>query len=126
MVRLNWVGGEHDFALRIGELRSLQDSCNAGPEQVMVRLQNGSWRVNDIIEPIRLGLIGASEMTTAEAGPFVTNIFNQHNRLELKMTAFAIMVDALIGPEEDSPGGDQGETPPPENGDLAKSTAQDE
>lgn len=121
MVRLTWKGGEHDFALRIGELRRLQDTCEAGPEQVLNRLMDGSWRVDDIIEPIRLGLVGSGEMTVTESGPLVTKLFDQHSRVEFKLTSLAVMVNALHGPEDDMPGEPEGE-PPLENGDSAKST----
>lgn len=118
MILLNWVGGEHEFALKIGELRKLQDSCEAGPEQVLNRMAAGEARVNDMIEPIRLGLIGSGAMKAAEAGPFVTALLEQHPLMQFKMTALSIMADALYGPEDDMPGEPQGDVPPPENGAL--------
>lgn len=118
-----WIGGEHRFRLGIGEWRKLQDSCDAGPEEVLNRLRFGTWRVNDLIEPIRLGLIGSGEMTTAEAGPFVTGLWDQHNPVDFKLTALAILAEGLFGPEDDPVGKEAGaETESPENGDSAKST----
>lgn len=120
---VNWLGGEHDFALGIGELRKLQDGCDAGPEEVFNRLRRGNWRVNDLIETIRLGLIGSGAMTTAAAGPFVVTIFEQHPIAPLKLTAITILAAALLGVSDDPVGEDEGEaTSSPENGSSAGST----
>lgn len=114
-VTLQWPGGEHEFYLGIGQLRKLQDSCNAGPEEVFTRLRLGTWRINDIIEPLRLGLIGGG-MATDEAARTVTTIVEQYPKVQFKLTALAIMADALLGPKDDPVGEDQGEAAPPENG----------
>lgn len=120
---IRWPGGEHRFILRLGELRALQKSCDAGPEQVFNRLRLGTWRVDDIIEPIRLGLIGSGEMKDSEAGPFVTTLMAQHPPVEFKLTAIAIMGASLLG-DPDDPVGEQeaGETEAPENGASPAST----
>lgn len=55
---LVWEGGEHPFFLRIGELRALQKRCEAGPLAIYMRLVSSSWLVDDVIETVRLGLIG--------------------------------------------------------------------
>lgn len=120
-VTLNWVGGEHEFALKLGQLRKLQDTCNAGPEEVLNRLRFGTWKVDDIIEPIRLGLIGAG-MTNAEAGPKVMTLIEQYPLAQFKMTSLAIMSDALFAPKDDPLGEDAGEAAPPENGGSLTST----
>ena len=57
-VGLIWGGGEHTFALTIGGLRALQDACAAGPQEVLMRLVNGTWRVDDPLAILRHGLIG--------------------------------------------------------------------
>lgn len=120
---IHWVGGEHEFALRLGQLRTLQDSCDAGPEQVFNRLRAGQWRVDDLIEPIRLGLIGSGSMSTEAAGPFVTKLFDQHPRMDFKVTAIEILARALFGVEGDPVGEPEGVTPTaPENGGSAGST----
>lgn len=55
---LPWADGEYTFVLNIGELIELQDKCKAGPFEVLARLLSSTCRVEDIREPIRLGLIG--------------------------------------------------------------------
>jgi len=104
-----WRGGAHRFRLGLGELRRLQRNCNAGPEQVFNRLRGGAWMIDDLIEPIRLGLIGSGEMTESEAGPEVTKILEQYPPVELKLTAAEILARAIFGHPEDE--GDEDEGP---------------
>ncbi|MBB2973946.1 gene transfer agent family protein [Mesorhizobium sp. RMAD-H1] len=54
-----WSGGEHDFRLGIGELRAIEQRSDAGCAVVMMRLLTSQWKIDDVIQPIRLGLIGA-------------------------------------------------------------------
>jgi hypothetical protein len=91
-----WVGGEHRFRLGLGELRALQKNCDAGPEQVFNRLRLGNWRVDDIVETLRLGLIGSGEMDQKDAGLFVTSLIEKHAVLEFKLTALAVLGAALL------------------------------
>lgn len=122
-VKLIWRGGEHTFALPLGELRKLQETCDAGPEEILNKLRLGKWHVDDIIEPLRLGLIGSGDVPREKAGMLVTKLVDQHGLLEFKMTAMAVMAYSLFGPEDDQPKKQPGETSAPEeNGDLATST----
>lgn len=57
-VSLAWADGDYRFRLPIGQLRELQDKCGAGPQEIYSRLMDGTWRVDDLRETIRLGLIG--------------------------------------------------------------------
>lgn len=52
-------GGRYDFQITIGGMEELQELCDAGPEEIFDRISSGRWRVSDIRETIRLGLIGA-------------------------------------------------------------------
>ncbi|WP_131194068.1 gene transfer agent family protein [Lichenihabitans psoromatis] len=54
----DWGDGTYRFALPIKQLEELDDKCAAGPLTVLKRLLDGSWRVVDVRETIRLGLIG--------------------------------------------------------------------
>lgn len=144
-------GGElRRFALRLGELRDLQDKCAAGPATILVRLSThqpqaadarrprpdgyasgkidpdyltdaalfdfvrsvgGDWRVDDIRETIRLGLIGGG-MTPSEAYAQVArNIDDQPGGL-LDHIGLAIDVlhHALVGEEADPVGKQPAET----------------
>lgn len=124
-ITLNWPGGEHTFALRLGELRKMQDTCNAGPEEVLTRLRKGTWRVDDVIEPLRLGLIGAG-MTASEAGPLVTKLFQQHPIVDFRIAALSVVAHALYGPPDDMPEKPQGATMTTEDGSSQPSTASED
>lgn len=100
-IRIVWPGGEHRFLLRLGELRALQKNCDAGPEQILNRLRLGAWRVDDLVEPIRLGLVGSGEMSASEAGPYVARIMAQYPPIPFKIAAQAIMSAALFGDPDD-------------------------
>lgn len=58
---LEWNGGEHKFMLTIDHLKALQQKCDAGPFWSFKRLRGGDWRVDDVIQPIRLGLEGGGK-----------------------------------------------------------------
>lgn len=119
---LHWPGGEHDFALPLGQLRALQDATDSGPEEIFNRLRLGNWRVNDLMDTIRLGLVGSGEMDKKEASRIVVALFDQHPIVDFKLTAIAILAAALFGIEDDAVGEGEGPTPAPENGDSAVST----
>lgn len=57
-IRLDWAGDEQVFRLAIGELRELQEKTNAGPAQLLRRMHDDSWRIDDVRETLRIGLIG--------------------------------------------------------------------
>lgn len=110
---LNWVGGEHRFRLRIGELRALQTTRSAGPEQIFIRLRAGSWEVDDIVQVIRFGLVGSGEMPADKAATFVTPLIDLHPLSELKLTALAVLAHSILGPADESAGEEAGATETP-------------
>lgn len=122
-MRRIWLGGEHEFSLKLGQLRALQKACDAGPEQILARVWNGSWLVDDFIEVIRLGLIGGGEVDAKEAGGLVSRLVEANPKLQFKPLVQDILVDALIGDDGDQVGEPQAALNPQENGSSAKSTA---
>lgn len=102
-INLAWAGGEHDFELKLGQLRALQDACDAGPETLLRRMAAGDWRIDDLIETIRLGLMGAG-MESKKAGPLVTRLFELYPLTEFRETAYRILGAALVGVEGDPVG----------------------
>lgn len=123
-VRLSWEGGDHDFALRLGELRALQDGCNAGPHELLTKLQIGTWRVDDPIRAIQFGLVGGG-MDRIEAGRLVTAMAELHGLSTLVPLAIGILGAALAGVADDPVGEPEGVdlTSQSENGASAGSTA---
>lgn len=124
-VRLTWPGGENAFRLRIGELRALQTATKSGPEELFNRLRSGKWSVDDVIQVIRWGLVGAEEMNASDAATTVTPLIDLHPLAEFKVPALAILGAALFGVEDDPVGEPEGDLEtPPENGSSPSSTAQ--
>lgn len=120
---LTWPGGEHRFALRIGELRGLQEARDAGPEEILNRLRAGTWRADDLIQPIRWGLVGGEGMRADEAARRVMEVFDLHPKAQFKLTAISILFHSMLGPEDDDVGKPEGaETTAPESGASAGST----
>ncbi|WHZ35758.1 gene transfer agent family protein [Sagittula sp. MA-2] len=122
-VRLTWPGGEHTFRLRIGELRALQGATDSGPEELFNRIRLANWRVDDLIQIIRWGLVGGGEMDASKAATFVTPLFDLHPLSEFRMTATAILAKTLLAIEDDPLGEEEGVTEtPPGNGASPSST----
>lgn len=105
-----WADGEHTFRLAIGQLRELQDKTGTGPFALLRRLMDGTWKVDDLREIIRLGLIGGG-MKPLEALGLVKNYVEGRPLMESLVPAKAIMTAALFGDPEDDVGKDKpGET----------------
>lgn len=121
VVTLNWVGGTHDFQLNLGALRAVQNVCNAGPQEVLMRLMNNTWRIDDPIEVLRQALMGGG-MARAEASDIVLRMADLFGLLKLISTATFVLTAALVGVQDDVVGGAQGETLPPESGSSVSST----
>ncbi|HYC66642.1 gene transfer agent family protein [Brevundimonas sp.] len=56
-----------DFRLGIAQLEELQERTDAGPEEIFNRLGSPRWRVADVQQTLRLGLIGAGEQVGVAA-----------------------------------------------------------
>lgn len=102
-VEITWAGGEHEFLLTIELLRALQEKCDAGPAHVLNRLSSARWHVDDVIQPIRLGLEGGG-MSKEEARKLV-KLHVEDAPLSLSvMTAQAVLASALFGTQDDEVG----------------------
>ena len=100
---LQWADGEHSFRLAIGQLRELQDKCSAGPMEILGRLGTGTWRVDDIRETIRLGLIGGGK-TPTDAHILTMRYVDERPLVENVAVAQGILLVALIGNPDDKVG----------------------
>ena len=129
-VSLVWPGGEHSFLLNIDHLKALQQKCDAGPGFILGRLQTGSWHVEDVLETIRLGLIGGG-MGTAAARELVDRAVIGEPLAKFVITATLVLASAIVGADEEDnapgeadAGGVTEENPSrAENGDLPTSTS---
>lgn len=99
-VTLEWADGDYPFALKWGQLVELQEKTDAGPYFLLSRLHDGNWRVGDIREVIRLGLIGGG-MEPIKALGMVKRYVEDRPPMENLTTAQAILGVAVMGvPEE--------------------------
>ena len=93
---LLWADGEHRFRLAIGQLRELQEKCDAGPGELLLRLTSHRWRVDDILQTIRLGLIGGG-MSPTNALVLVKRYVEDRPWGENIVIAAQIIVAAVTG-----------------------------
>lgn len=104
-VSLKWADGEHTFRLAIGQLRELQEKCNAGPLTILNRIMGGSWFVDDVRETLRIALIGGG-MSAEQALKLVERYVDPGPLLENGnvRTAQAVLMASLMGAEEEPVG----------------------
>ena len=105
-VRINWSGGEDDFcAAKIGTLLAIEERCGVGVGAVYQRIVSGSWKVYDISEVIRLGLIGAG--MSAEDAKKKTDVHvlqNPNGLAPSLLISMRILEAALVGVQDDPVG----------------------
>lgn len=107
-----WAGGEDAFCLaKVGLILDLEAKCEAGIATVMTRLGSGTWRLNDVREPIRLGLIGGG-MSPADAMKAVRNHVDETPLTSSVLVAYAVLEAVMVGVSDDpvgkKPGDDSG------------------
>lgn len=100
-ITLDWADGTFTFRLAWGELRQLQESCDAGPNVILHRLQSGEWLVDDISSVIRLGLIGGG-MSPVDALKKVRSYVEARPPLENLIIAQVVLAAAVAGAPDES------------------------
>lgn len=119
-ITLTWAGGEHRFALSIGALRAVQKACDAGPGEILTRLQVGAWRVDDVMAVLRHGLEGGG-MAKDEAREEVERAADAAGLMALVIAAHTVLASALLGERDDPVGERQGVNPTADDGGSASS-----
>lgn len=102
-ITLPYGDGMHVFRLRIGELRELEEKRNDGPYNIYQRLAVFGFRVDDIRETLRLGLIGGG-MSPHLALGMVSKYTVPPHLMRDNLIARAVLQRALIGDESDPVG----------------------
>ncbi len=95
--------GTYTFRLAWGQLSGLQESCDAGPYVIRDRLYTGTWRLNDIRETIRYGLIGGG-LTPIAALNLVREYVEGRPPIENLPLALAVLSAGLMGAPEEKVG----------------------
>ena len=101
-----WAGGEDVFCLaKVGLILDLEDKCKAGIAAIMTRIGNGSWGLNDIREPIRLGLIGAGMSPESAMSRVKNHVDSNENGLAPSvLVAYAVIEAVMVGVKDDPVG----------------------
>lgn len=107
-VKFEWADGEYMFRLRLGEIRELQEKCNAGPLVLLRRCIDGSWMIDDLRETIRLGLIGGG-CDPIKALNLIKRYFDERALMENMLPAHKILQAAVLGVPDEQPGKSEAE-----------------
>ncbi len=115
-IRLDFGADEQRFALRIGELRELEELRHAGTGAIYRRCLTGDWHIDDVREIIRLGLIGGG-MGPEKALKLTRLYVDERPWAESHLIALAVLDAAISGPplegDEEKEGKDSvGDGPP--------------
>lgn len=102
-VSFDWADGTYTFRLAWGQLGELQEKCDAGPYVVLQRLHSGAWRIEDITNIIRLGLIGGG-MEPSPALKLVRRYVEDRPPMENIIPSQVILSAALMGAPEEKVG----------------------
>jgi hypothetical protein len=115
-----WFGGEqHTFRLGIKELRKLQEKCadrtlgERSPFRILRDLHDGDGKVDDILQPILLGLVGGG-MKPEDAARLVKERVEDRPLHENTVMAALILNAAISGPPDDLIAAPAGDTAPGE------------
>lgn len=106
-VELDWADGTYSFRLAWAQLAELQDKCNAGPYVILTRLEDNTWRVEDISNTLRLGLIGGG-MAPADALKMARTYIEARPPMENLIPARLVLMAALMGSEDEPLGNVEG------------------
>lgn len=102
-IEFDWADGTYSFRLAWGQLAELQEKCDAGPYVVLQRLHSGAWRIEDITNIIRLGLIGGGSQPAA-ALKLVRAYVEDRPPMENLIPAQVILSASLMGAPEEKVG----------------------
>lgn len=102
-ITLRWGDGVHDFRLGTAEWQAIDTKCDVGPQELYRRFQNGKWKLNELRETMRWGLIGGG-LKAAEASKLIEQYVDARPLMESVNHAIAIIGVALVGPADDPVG----------------------
>jgi len=108
-ISLDFADGEYSFRLPWGQLTELQEICDAGPYVILERLQNRTFRLCEVRDTIRLGLIGGgldAQKAVRLVRTYVEDI-ERHSLMSNAVVASAVLLAALL-PPGDEPAGEEG------------------
>lgn len=102
LIEAPFGGAIRRFRLTIGGAEELEEKCDAGLSLIARRLISGEWRIRDVRETIRLGLVGAGE--SDQAAMILIQRYAEHGLEALRILAVNILAPVLQGVPDDPPG----------------------
>jgi Phage tail tube protein, GTA-gp10 len=103
-VTLTWGDGEHKFNVaKIKAVLELEEKCNAGIAEIFRRISDGKWRINDVRETLRIGLIGGG-MPPDKAMRLINRYCDDRPWTESLQPAMVVLMAAMVGVPGDDVG----------------------
>jgi hypothetical protein len=121
LITRDFADGTYSFRLAYGQWLELQEAVNAGPLELYVNLLQRKWRIQNIREIVRIGLIGGGA-TPADAIRLVRRYVEERPLMENVQLAIEIVaaslelpkgVEAPAGEAEAAKTDSEGSTSPP-------------
>ena len=100
LITRDWADGAYSFRLAYGQWLELQEAVGCGPLELYVGLLQRKWRVQQIREIVRIGLIGGGA-DPASALRLVRRHVEERPILESVPLALEIVSASLTLPEGD-------------------------
>lgn len=111
-ITLPFADGQHFFRYAWGQFRELQEKCDAGPMEILARLEQSRWRIDDVSEVLRIGLIGGG-MKPLEAANLVNRYVLAQPPADNIINAILVLAAGIHGAPDEPVGEPQGEGVPP-------------
>lgn len=99
----DFADGTYEFCMNYGAIRMLQEARDMGPLYIYTEMERGMWRVEDVREVIRCGLIGGG-MAPVKANKLVTLYVEGRPIMENVALAMRVLGAGLIGAPEENVG----------------------
>jgi hypothetical protein len=96
-VTMTWADKEYQFNVaKLAQAMELEDLCGCGLMEVFQRVKENRWRVSDVRETIRLGLIGGG-LPPARALVLVRRYVEDRPWAESAPVALVVLGAAIVG-----------------------------
>lgn len=102
-----FAGQKRAFRLRLGEIEALEGLCRAGIGEIALRLVSQTYRLADVRETLRLGLMGGGMSEPSATALMMANFDSAPLGQYVEIAAFVLSA-ALVGvpppkPETEAP-----------------------
>lgn len=101
-VEIDWADGKYSFNIaKFDQAFELEEKCDAGMQEIFERVSQRKWRVTDLRETIRIGLIGAGT-EPPKALRLIRRYVEGRPWAESVPVAQVILLAALVGVPNDN------------------------